>query len=155
MKFAAITPFITWILLGAASVVNGEEILIHQGPEFTTPALGVLHPEGSTPGETITYTKEFFVDSKVVPTLGRLDPENPAARVSAVRAIELATRLRDLPNETSVTRLELLSFRDEQGADFDYYLIEFRVDGSTEHRVVLMNELVISPQFRKLHKEAK
>lgn len=120
------------------------EILIHQGPVFTTPGLD--------PEEEIEFTKEFPVDP------GTLKKQSPLMLtdklpLSAEKAIELAKASADAgnpPAEKNLVRLELLAFKRDQDGNTLYYFIELNVDGNEVHRVVLMDGTVVKSRLRQL-----
>jgi len=130
---------------GALAEDQPREILIHEGPVFTTPGLG--------PKEEIEFTKEFPVDPE---TLKKQPPVHDASSklpVTAEKAIELAkadTEAGGRPDEKVVVRLELLPFKRDQNGSTSYYLIELKVDGSEVHRVVLMDGTVVKSRLRRL-----
>lgn len=145
-KAFAKTLFIASFLLGwvAQAEEIPPEILIHEGPVFTTPGLG--------PNEEITFTKEFPVDAA---TLGRqpfvsLTDKLP---LSAEKAIELAKASADAgdpPGEKNLVSLELLSLKRAQNGNTLYYFLELNVDGNEVHRVVLMDGTVVKSRLRQL-----
>ena len=140
------------LLLGIQLVAVAEEILIHSGPIFSTPSLGLKTPSSELPGEDIYYEKRFYVDPLKLPRPAEPFIDTEHVNVSAARAIELAIKRYGLPNNTKVTRLDLHSTETEKHGRIDYYLIEYIVDGSHEHRVILMNELILKPRFIKVAK---
>jgi hypothetical protein len=120
------------------------EILIHEGPVFTTPGLEL--------NEVVEFTKEFPVDAAILkrqPSLMVTDK----LPLSAEKAIELAKASADPgdpPGEKNVVRLELLSLKLDQNGGTLYYLIELNVDGNEVHRVVLMDGTVVKSRLRQL-----
>jgi hypothetical protein len=73
--------------------------------------------------------------------------------LSAEKAIELAKASTDAGNPTgekNLVRLELLSLKRAQNGNTLYYLVEFNVDGSEVHRVVLMDGTVVKSRLRQL-----
>lgn len=130
--------------LAAWSEAPPAEILIHEGPVFTTPGLG--------PNEEITFTKEFPVDAATLEKQPSLMVTGKIP-LSAEKAIELAKASTDAGNPTgekNLVRLELLSLKRAQNGNTLYYLIEFNVDGSEVHRVVLMDGTVVKSRLRQL-----
>lgn len=149
MNSGPLFRFTSWLLLGCSNFVSGEEVLLHSGPTVRTPALGLKLPSAEIPGREITYHKNFYIDSAEIPAIRFHHDSSPEFSVTAERAISLIKKRGELPGKVVVTRLELLSARVTDDAPIDYYLIEYRVNGSTEHRLVLMNEKVVSPRLEK------
>ncbi len=134
------------LLLGsmARGEENPPEILIHEGPVFTTPGL--------EPNEEITFTKEFSVDAAALKRQPFLMATGKIP-LSAEKAIELAKASTDAgnpPGEMNVVRLELLPLKRAQNGNTLYYLIELNVDGNEVHRVVLMDGTVVKSRLRQL-----
>jgi hypothetical protein len=120
------------------------EVLIHEGPVFTTPGLG--------PDEEIEFTKEFPVDAGTLKKQSSLMLTDKLP-LSAEKAIELAKASADSgdpPGEKNLVRLELLSFKRDQDGNTLYYFIELNVDGNEVHRVVLMDGTVVKSRLRQL-----
>lgn len=128
----------------AQAEVKPREILIHEGPVFTTPGLG--------PNEEIEFTKEFPVDAETLkkqPELGLADK----LPLSAGKAIELAKDSADAgdpPGEKNLVRMTLHPFKRDQDGITLYYFIELNVDGNEIHRVVLMDGTVVKSRLRQL-----
>jgi hypothetical protein len=119
------------------------EILIHEGPLFTTPGLG--------PNEEIKFTKEFPVDAgtlKKQPSL-MLTAKLPLSAEKAIELVRADAEAGDGPGEKNVVRLELLSHGHRSGGIL-YYLIELNVKGSEVHRVVLMDGTVVRSRLRRM-----
>ena len=134
------------LLLGsmARGEENPPEILIHEGPVFTTPGLEL--------NEEITFTKEFPVDATTLKKQ-RFVSLTDKLPICAEKAIELAKASADAGDplgETNVVRLELRPFKIDQIRDTLYYLIELHVKGSEVHRVVLMDGTVVKSRLRQL-----
>ena len=130
--------------LTAVAEAPPAEILIHEGPVFTTPGLEL--------NEEITFTKEFPVDAAtlekqpVVSLTGKIP-------LSAEKAIELAKDSADAgnpPGEKNLVRLELLQLKRALKGNTLYYLVELNVDGNEVHRVVLMDGTVVKSRLRQL-----
>ena len=130
--------------LTAIAEVAPAEILIHEGPVFTTPGLG--------PNEEIKFTKEFPVDAATLerqPFVSLTDK----LPLSAEKAIELAKASADAgdpPGEKNLVSLELLSLKRARNGNTLYYFIELNVDGNEVHRVVLMDGTVVKSRLRQL-----
>ena len=134
------------VFLGLAAMAEDPpaEILIHQGPVFTTPGL--------EPNEEITFTKEFPVDAATLNKQASLMLTGKLP-LAAEKAIELAKASADAgnpPGEKNVVRLELLPLNRAQNGNTLYYLIELNVDGNEVHRVVLMDGTVVKSRLRQL-----
>lgn len=130
--------------LTAIAEVAPAEILIHEGPVFTTPGLG--------PNEEIKFTKEFPVDAATLEkqSFASLTEKLP---LSAEKAIELAKASADAgdpPGEKNLVRLELLSPKRAQNSSTLYYFIELNIKGNEVHRVVLMDGTVVKSRLRQL-----
>jgi hypothetical protein len=134
LKFLLQTGMAVFLGLAAMAQDPPAEILIHQGPVFTTPGL--------EPNEEITFTKEFPVDTATLkrqPFLSLTDK----LPLSPEKAIELAKASADV-------RLELISLKRAQNGNTLYYFIELNVDGNEIHRVVLMDGTVVKSRLRQL-----
>jgi hypothetical protein len=134
------------VLMGLAAMADDSpaEILIHEGPVFTTPGL--------EPKEEIEFTKEFPVDAATLKKLPYVSLTDKLP-VSAAKAIELAKDSADAgdpPAEKNLVRLELLEFKRDQDGTTLYYFIELNVDGNEVHRVVLMDGTVVKSRLRQL-----
>ena len=134
------------LLLGWAAQAEHppREILIHEGPVFTTPGL--------EPKEEIEFTKEFPVDAATLKKQSSLMLTDKLP-LSAEKAIELAKASADAgdpPGVKNLVRLELLSFKRDQDGNTLYYFIELNVDGNEVHRVVLMDGTVVKSRLRQL-----
>ena len=135
------------LLFGWVALAEDEprEILIHEGPVFTTPGLG--------PKEEIEFTKEFPVDAETLKKQPLVYDASSKLPLSAEKAIELAkasVEAGSKPDGRNVVRLELLPFRRDRNGSTSYYLIELKVDGSEVHRVVLMDGTVVKSRLRRL-----
>lgn len=130
--------------------VRAEEVMIHQGPEMS---VGVQSLAGSKESDReLVFRKQFFVDSSHLSELSQSGVPYKKPDLSAIKAIEVATATVDLGQrkDFKVTRLELLKTTTSQPVDF--YLIEMLVNGSTEHRIVLMDGTVIKPRLKQVGK---
>jgi hypothetical protein len=130
--------------LTAIAEVDPAEILIHEGPVFTTPGLEL--------NEEIRFTKEFPVDAATLEKQRFVSLTNKLP-LSAEKAIELAkasVETGDSLGETNVIRLELLPFKRAKNGNTLYYLIELNAVGSEVHRVVLMDGTVVKSRLRQL-----
>ncbi|MES2438158.1 MAG: hypothetical protein V4584_03790 [Verrucomicrobiota bacterium] len=143
-------PLLAGLLLACiVSNASGGEVLLHSGPEISTEVSSYGSRESA--GPELRFLKQFFIASEVLDKLPSPDIANESAPVSAVRAIDLASRSVDLGERRSfnVTRLELLRTNTPAlGKPVDYYLVEMRVNGSTEHRVVLMDGTVLKSRLK-------
>jgi hypothetical protein len=148
MKHTPLFQFLVLSLLASLSWVNAEQVLIHAGPAFSTPGLGQALPTGLIHGEEITYRRMFYIDKNHLPRPRDLTKEREVP-VTAKRAITLIIERDKLTEQTIIKRLELLTQASSGGRQVDYYLIEYEHSGSTEYRVVLMNEIVIAPTLEK------
>jgi hypothetical protein len=138
-------------MVAGCSSGYSEEILLFRGPKVSTPALED-GPESKK--ESLVFEKEFYLDAGLVGKLpASLQPSEEVA-VSAQKAIELATQSiyqgEDRPRVLNVVRLELLSAEVPQSKKIDFYLIETVVNGSTEHRLVLMDGTVVKSQLKRI-----
>lgn len=130
--------------------VRAEEVMIHEGPEMS---VGVQSLAGFKESDReLVFRKQFLVDSVRLSELSQSGVPYNKADLSAIKAIEAATATVDLGQrkDFKVTRLELLKSPAPQPVDF--YLIEMLVNGSTEHRIVLMDGTVIKPRLKQVGK---
>jgi hypothetical protein len=144
LKFLLQTGIAVFLGLAAMAEDPPAEILIHEGPVFTTPGLEL--------NEEITFTKEFPVDAATLKKQ-RFVSLTDKLPISAEKAIELAKASADAGDplgERNVVRLELRPFRIDQIRDTLYYLIELHVKGNEVHRVVLMDGTVVKSRLRQL-----
>lgn len=150
MKIAA-SHFIAFTLhLAFAGFSSGGEILLHSGPNVSTPVSSLASPE--TTSEELEFIKQFFIDSELLEKLpSRIDTTMPAP-LSAIHAIELASKSDDLDKSRMfvVKRLEFLTSATQKTVDF--YLIEMQVNGSSEHRIVLMDGTILKPRLKLMGK---
>lgn len=129
------------------SVLMAEEVLLHQGPEIS---VGVESLAGNKESEReLIFRKQFFIDSDALRKLpGTVDSiTNPA--VEATAAIDAAKATVDL-GQRKIFRVVRLDFlRSETASPVDFYLIEMVVNGSSEHRIVLMDGTVLTPRLKR------
>lgn len=125
--------------------VTGEEVLLHNGPEVSLGVESIAGIDGTE--KELVFRKKFFIDSAA---LAKLPPSsqpvgNPA--ISLDKALEIAKATVDLGErkEFKLVRQELLKSTTPRPVDF--YLIEMLVNGSTEHRIILMDGSVIKPRL--------
>jgi hypothetical protein len=131
--------------LAAMAEEKPAEILIHEGPVFTSPGLG--------PEEEITYIKEFPVPAAKLEKHPQPLDGKSRRQLSAAKAIELAeasVETGDGPVEKKVVRLELLHHGPNKERGIPYYLIELNVQGSEIHRVILMDGTVVKSRLRRM-----
>lgn len=124
------------------------EVLIHSGPMVSMPISSLSSPERDS--EELNFIKQFFIDSK---QLAALPPPSKPVPISAERAIELAKKTVDPGGSVrtfSVEKHELLTATVGDSKSIEYYLIEMRVNGSTEHRIVLMDGVVIKSRLKRV-----
>ncbi|PAW69884.1 MAG: hypothetical protein B9S38_08885 [Verrucomicrobiia bacterium Tous-C4TDCM] len=143
-KFLLQTAIAVFLGLAAMAEDPPAEILIHEGPVFTTPGL--------EPNEEITFTKEFPVDAAALkrqPFLSLTD-KLPLSPEKAIELAKASADAGDPPGEKNVVRLELLPFKRAQNGNTLCYLIELNVDGNEVHRVVLMDGTVVKSRLRQL-----
>ena len=144
LKFLLQTGMAVFLGLAAMAQDPPAEILIHQGPVFTTPGL--------EPNEEITFTKEFPVDTATLkrqPFLSLTD-KLPLSPEKAIELAKASADAGDPPGEKNVVRLELISLKRAQNGHTLYYFIELNVDGNEIHRVVLMDGTVVKSRLRQL-----
>ncbi|RYD27258.1 MAG: hypothetical protein EOP87_21450 [Verrucomicrobiaceae bacterium] len=130
--------------------VMAQDVMIHEGPEMS---VGVESLAGSKESEReLVFRKQFFVDRVHLSELARSGAPYKKLDLSAIKAIEVATATVDLGQrkDFKVVRLELLKSTTPQPVDF--YLIEMLVNGSAEHRIVLMDGSVLKPRLKKIGK---
>lgn len=149
MRVPSLIPLISCLIFAGVPSVRCEELLLHEGPVFSTPGLRLKLDSGEIPGEELKFRRMFYVDSKGLPR--QVDPssENGEPTVSAERAIHLVAKQDNLMKKAVVTRLELLALHLPGFGKIDYYLIEYLDNGSTEHRIILMDERVLKPRLEK------
>lgn len=130
----------------------GEEVLLHTGPTVSTPISSSASLDNTT--EELTFVKQFHIDSDALSKLPAAGLTNASAPVSAARAIELASRsvIVGEPRSFNVRRLELLVSSTTLPKRIDYYLIEMEMNGTAEHRIILMDGSVIKPRLKKAGK---
>gem|GEM_PF-3743217 len=146
------------VCFGSTLSLRGEEILFHTGPPVATPDLTLESPfsQGDGP-KIIKFQREFWIERNELAALPEKSPHLIEVTVSAVEAINLATKdidprggLRSLV----VTELRLLKGPANGTRQVDYYLVSTLANGSEEHRIVLMNRKVLSSKMRRLNDEA-
>ncbi len=138
-------PILVAIFISTFPAASAAEILLHDGPDVS---IALQSPSKAANVEDgLAFKKQFYVDPETLrkqpPTIDTLS--NPATNAST--AINAAKATVDLGQKETfrVVRLELLRSTTEKPVDF--YLIEMLVNGSTEHRIVLMNGTVIKPRL--------
>lgn len=142
------------LALSALMMLNssGGEVLLHIGPLVSIPTSSFAYRDADS--EDLTFEKQFHVSSEVLSKAPAAGLKNQSAPVSAARAIELASQsvYQGQTKSFNVRRLELLISATVTSQQLDYYLIEMEVNGSTEHRIVLMDGSVIKPTLKKVEK---
>jgi hypothetical protein len=126
------------------------EVLFHTGPTVSTPVSSLESPEKTS--EELEFIKQFFIDSGLLEKLPPAIDTTASAPLGAIRAIELAGQSGDLDKSRTfvVKRLEFLTSTTPKRVDF--YLVEMQVNGSTEHRIVLMDGTVLKPRLKNVGK---
>ncbi|RYD42765.1 MAG: hypothetical protein EOP85_10845 [Verrucomicrobiaceae bacterium] len=132
------------LLTGA---LTAEELLLHEGPEMSVGVDSLAGFEESA--EELVFRKQFFIDSDVLRKLpGTVDTvTNPA--MDATGAIDAAKATVDLGQRNTFRVIRLDFLRSKTVDTVDFYLIEMLVNGSTEHRIVLMDGSVIKPRLTR------
>lgn len=143
--------FVFAFLVAMVRISFGGEVLLHSGPMVSTPVSSLASRDKD--GEELNFLKQFFIGSEELEILPSSASENESAPISAIRAIELATQSVDMGGRRSfnVKRMELLVSATAPKS-INYYLVEMQVNGSTEHRVVLMDGSVIKPRLKRVGK---
>ncbi len=145
-------PLLVFALVAAMVRTScGDEVLLHSGPSVSTEVSSFASRDQV--GEELHFLKQFFIASETVEKLPSLDLLHQAAPISAARAIELAAATVDLGDRKifNVKRLELLVATATR-RPVDYYIIEMLVNGSSEHRAVLMDGTVLKPRLTRVGK---
>ncbi|WP_193210931.1 hypothetical protein [Luteolibacter marinus] len=147
-----------WVA-GILAAFAGDEVILHTGPEFTTPGLESLNGLGKDPD--ITFVREFAVDLGKLGKFNKLDESGRPGTLSAEEAIAAAradvageygnkvaevVRIEVLNNEPSGTRPPELRKAPA------FHLIELSVDGTTAHRIVLADGTVVRSRLRRITK---
>jgi hypothetical protein len=143
--------------VGAVSSLVGEEVLLHQGPSVSTPALVPASPTGvQGEGKLIEFQREFFIKRDELAALSAESLYHGGKlQVSMVEAIELAQRDIDPDHELqsfAVMEVRLLTGPEKEERKVEYYLVSTNANGSEVHRIVLMNRKILSPRLREIKK---
>jgi hypothetical protein len=141
---------ITVLAILTCRVMAEDEVLIHDGPDVTTPIESL--PKAGVIKEVMVFRKQFFLDRVHLSKFMQSGSPYKKHGLSAIKAIEAASATVDLGQRKNfkVVRLELLKSSVPQPVD--YYLIEMLVNGSDEHRVVMMDGTVINPRLKRVTK---
>jgi hypothetical protein len=128
---------------------RAEDVLLHELPEIVMPIASLASAEKV--GEELVFRKQFFIAGEVLEKLPAARMEIEDIPVGAAHAVEAAVRSLDFEGRGfRVRRMELLASAGAKPVDF--YLIEMLVNGSSEHRIVLMDGSVIRPRLRNIKK---
>ncbi|GAA5120000.1 hypothetical protein JIN84_21015 [Luteolibacter yonseiensis] len=133
-----------------AGLSSAGEVLLHNGPTVSTPVSSMESPEKTS--KELEFIKQFFIDTGLLEKLPPAIDTTASAPLGAIRAIELAGKSDDLDKSRAfvVKRLEFLTTATAKRVDF--YLVEMQVNGSTEHRIVLMDGTVLKPRLKNVGK---
>lgn len=140
------TSFLFLVSTLLSGLSSGGEVLLHNGPTVSTPISSMESPE--TTSEELEFLKQFFIDTELLEKLPQAIDTTASAPLGAIRAIELAGKSGDLDKSRAfvVKRLEFLTSTTPKRVD--YYLVEMQVNGSTEHRIVMMDGTVLEPRLK-------
>jgi hypothetical protein len=150
LKVAAVIA----VMIGAVSSARGGEFLFHTGPPVSTPASSPVTPfptKGSP--KLINFQREFSIGRDVFASLPVAAAGSENLPISASEAINLAQKnvaLVGSPRSFRVIEVKLLQGPLTEKHIVDYYLISMLINGSEEHRIVLMNGNVVSPKLREI-----
>ncbi len=154
------TTTLSWlcsVILGltvCTALSRGDEILFHTGPPVSTPASTPVSPfrQGGEP-KVIKFERDFFIDRDLFGSLPDASSEFGKVPVSAVEAIQLATKdidPQDGLRTLIVTEVRLMKGPANATRQVEYYLVSTLANGSEVHRIVLMNRQVISSKLREI-----
>lgn len=134
----------------AISLTSAEDILLHSGPEITTPKLRLLSPAKPKPddGEEMTLIKEFFVSPEVLANLAAMLPALTREEVAALATASI--RAAGPERVIEITKVQEFQAEPDGAPAVGYHLVTVHVDGSEEHLVVLADETVLKPRLRRL-----
>lgn len=150
MKIPALSFFGFTLFTYLAGFSSGGEVLLHSCPTISIPVSSLSSPERTS--EELVFLKQFFISSEALEQLPHAIDTTTSAPLSAIRALELATASDGIDKSRSfvVKRLELIASATPKPVDF--YLIEMLANGSTEHRIVLMDGSVLKPRLKNTGK---
>ena len=153
------TTTLSWLcivilgLIGSTNSLRGDEILFHTGPPVSTPASIPVSPfPQSGEPKLIRFQREFFIARDLLGSLPEASSEFGKVPVSAVEAIQLATKNIDPQDGLRtmiVTEVRLMKGPANARRLVEYYLISTLANGSEVHRIVLMNGQVLSSKLRE------
>lgn len=138
---------ITFVLATLSHAVTGQEVLFHEGPKVST-SVEVFAPSG-TNSEELVFQKQFFIDRLVLARLSQSGAPLKVHSISAVDALRAAEGSVDLGQQKRFRVIRLEQLKSNTPSPIDFYLIEMLVNGSTEHRIVLMDGTVLKPRLKK------
>lgn len=146
-----LVPRIASLILALASGALGAEVLLHDGPDVST-SIESFSKTGDVK-EDLVFRKQFFISHSTLETLPGVIDQITDPAISATRAIETAKETVDLGQKKGfrVVRLEFLTTTTTP-KPVDFYLIEMLVNGSAEHRIVLMDGSVLKPRLKQVGK---
>jgi hypothetical protein len=132
--------------------LQAEDVLLHAGPTVETPE-SIQESPFPMMGErkVIRLRHEFFLSREAFAALPYASNELEEPPLSATEAIGLAQKSVNQYGEARslrVTELKFLRGPAGQQKEVDFYLISMLVNGSEEHRVVLMNRVVLGSRLR-------
>ena len=142
-----------FVIIGSAPSLRGDEILFHTGPPVSTPVSTPVSPLPQREPKHIKFQREFFIDGDLFTSLPGPSSVYGTVPLSAVEAINLATKDIDPQGGLRtliVTELRLLKGPANGIQQVEYYLVSTLANGSEAHRVILMNRKVISPRLREI-----
>jgi hypothetical protein len=150
MKIPALRLFVITLFIAISGACSAGEVLLHSCPSISIPVSSLSSPERTS--KELVFLKQFFIGSEALEKLPHAIDITGSAPLGAVRALELATASDGIDKSRSfvVKRLEFLTSATPKPVDF--YLIEMLANGSTEHRVVLMDGSIIKPRLKNVGK---
>lgn len=139
-------------LLAALTLpVPGKDVLLHTGPVVPVEIDSLASPDKAADG--LTFVKQFFVDSDRLIRLPLVHPPSSPPAISPERAAELAKTSAysdGEPRSFKIVSNQLLTSSPTGSTKVEYYLVEMLVNGSTEHRAVLMDGSVVKSRLKKI-----
>lgn len=145
------------VCFSIAGPLSAEELLLYSGLPVSIPDSTILPPfaERVRPEEQkqIKFQREFFIDGERLSSLPGVTSDYGEIAVNAAEAIEISRKDVDPMGELRsliVTAVQLLTSTGQVQPEIEFYLVSMLVNGSEEHRIVLMNRDVIAPKLKRL-----
>ena len=104
----------------------------------------------------LKFERHFYLSRKTAEQLNKdimLRRVNPIDDVKAIEAAKASVFLGDSQLQIKVIKLELLNLKLGPDDMLEYYLINVRVSGSEELRMVLPNGTVLKPEMKRVASE--